>query len=91
MADTSNLKTLSDMILFFIKAYKGKPIKDYIKVVQRSDKKPYETLRIPKAVREACYIKLKTFMVIEETQISAKKTQYYVKEVYDRAEIANKK
>ena len=89
-------ETLSDMVLHFIKSYKEKPLKDYIKVVQRPEKPgsekmvAYETLRIPKATQEACYTKLKTFMVIEETKISARKTQYYVKEVYDRAEIANK-
>lgn len=81
---------LGDMVLHFIKSYKDKPLTDYIKVVQRPDRKPYETLRIPKSVQEACYTKLKTFMVIEETQISARKIQYYVKEVYDRAEILNR-
>ena len=82
---------LKDMILHFIKSYRDREIKDYIKIVKRSDKSPYETLRIPKAVQEACYTKLKTFMVIKETQISPRKKLYYVEEVYDRQYIKDGK
>jgi len=75
---------LKDMCLHFFKSYNGKPMEGYIKIVKRPDKAPYETLRIPKTVQEACYTKLKTFMVIEEKQISPRKTLYYIAEVYDR-------
>ena len=75
---------LPSMIEHFIESYDGKPIKDFYKIIKRANKQPYESLRIPKAVQEACYTKLKAFMVIKEIDISARKKQYYVEEVYDR-------